>query len=216
MQRAARLIGSALLILVTAAFLPGAEDPSDWHVTSSPAAVLFSKSAFAHGYIHGYEQGFHAADLDLQMGRDARDPTRRKEFRELAGYHTSFGSKAFFQSGYRAGFRVGYADSYAGRQFRAIAALRNAAAGLAEAPLEPSNTFDEGIASGYDAGRQQGLRDGRAATAFKALDVRCHGSVFHPFRHTDEYCSGYGRGYRIGYADGYFNQAPRRLAQTSK
>lgn len=215
--RAARLSGPAILVLAVAAFTFSSDNPPDWHVTSTPASAICLKSAFVHGYMHGYEQGFHAADLDLQMGRDARDPVKLKEYRDVAGYRNEFGDKHSFAAGYREGVRVGYADAFAGRHFRAVNGLRTAALGLPQAAgIQPNKLFDQGFATGYGAGRQQGLRDGRAGVDFQNVGVTCHGGKFHPFRRTDDYCAGYGRGYGVGYADGYINQAPSTLASGAK
>ncbi len=180
--------------------------------------MLYLKSAFAHGYMHGYEQGFHAADLDFQMARQPRDPAGIKAFKEVSGYRDQFGDKRFFVNGYREGFRVGYADSFRGARFRAVGELRAAALGLATGgDPRPNQQFDAGISAGYSTGRREGLQDGRDGAAFRDLAVYCHGRVYHPFQPSaDEFCSGYGRGFRMGYADGYVNQAPRALAEGGK
>ena len=212
MFRAARVV--ALLMLVGSAYMLLSEDPADWHVTGALGHGLCKKSAFVHGYIHGYEQGFHVADLDLQMGHDVSDPTKIKAYRDAVGYRGRFGDKAFFESGYHEGFRVGYADGVDGRAFRAVSELRAAALGVQEeGDLRPSKVFDQGFSSGYSAGVQHGLRDGRVGIAFQEVSAQCPEGLFHSLGRGDEYCSGYGRGYRLGYTDGYVNQAPEVLAQ---
>ncbi len=195
-----------------------AAGPPDWHLSSGPGQALFAKSAFMHGYMHGYEQGFHCADLDLQMGHTPRDPATIKDFKNISGYRDVFGDKHSFTNGYREGFRVGYADSTRGSHFRALGELRAAALGLLENAAPAINQrFDQGVSTGYYAGRQQGLRDGRAGDAFQEVAVHCGGGLFHPFRRSeDEFCAGYGRGYSMGYADGYANQAPRAVAARGK
>src|SRR5689334_19449341 len=42
---------------------------SERHLQPTAVGALFLDSAFAHGYRHGYDQGFHLGDLDLHMGR---------------------------------------------------------------------------------------------------------------------------------------------------
>ncbi len=218
-MRRSRIFGATVFLLVLGGtYLVSADGPPDWHLSSGPWRALCARSAFAHGYMHGYEQGFHFADLDLQMAHQPRDPATIKEFKSVPGYHEEFGDKNFFVSGYREGFRVGYADGAGGFRFRAVGELRAAALGLpGSGDARPSKKFDEGISAGYAAGRQQGLRDGRTGGSFQEVAVQCRGSIYHPFRRSgDEFCAGYGRGFRLGYADGYVNQAPRALAAGGK
>ncbi len=166
-----------------------------------------------HGYMHGYEQGFHAADLDLQMTHDPADPTQMKAYRSLTGYESAFGDKHFFENGYHKGFVVGYADGMSERQFRAEGELRALAQALPDGDDKPSKVFDTGFSAGYGDGVQHGLRDGRVGMAFMETGAECQEGYLGSSRRGDEYCSGYLRGYRLGYNDGYVNQAPQVLAE---
>src|SRR3954466_6699388 len=90
----------------------------DYHITGDPAHDTYLKSAFAHGHRHGYEEGYHAADNDLQFGRPAMQFASAKQVPEVLGYRKQFGRKDLFREGYKRGFIAGYEDSYAGREFR--------------------------------------------------------------------------------------------------
>ncbi len=205
MRRVPSGLATALLFLTTTAFVYAAEPP-DWHVTSAVAQMICMRSTWLHGYMHGYEQGFHEGDLDLQLARDARDSEKIRGFRDSVGYQRAFGGKQLFREGYQEGFRVGYADSFTGRRFRALSALERAADGLqGSTPPVPNKSFDEGFATGYDAGRREGLREARNGLGLHQRAAPCGD-------HNGDYCDGYGRGFRMGYADGYVNQAPQAVA----
>ncbi len=119
------------------------------HTTSDPASVLFQRSAFAHGFIHGYEQGFHVADLDYHVARMDRRLEEIHAYRDASsGYHTYFGDKKSFQQGYRQGFRQGYGDSIHSRRFRAEVAASAVAENLKDY-AGSSKELDDGFAAGY-------------------------------------------------------------------
>lgn len=183
---------------------------ADPHLAIDRARALYNKSAFLHGYMHGYEEGFHCADLDLQMARGFRDVRSSRQYNKPLGYHSAFGDKRLFETGYRKGFLVGYTDGYAGRSFRAVALVRQAAGNLldkGDPQLKPDKIFDEGLLKGYESGQSQGLQDGRAAAGFRSPSVACDvpfpGSNS-PFQ--AEFCDAFRRGYLVGYSDGYTNQ----------
>ncbi|HZU22530.1 MAG TPA: hypothetical protein VE998_06825, partial [Terriglobales bacterium] len=141
---------AAVFALVAALPAQPAEPASDQHL-SDPAAALYQRSPFAHGYIHGYEEGFHVGDQDLQFGRLTRGDRRKTS----AGHPRPAlrGESASFREGYDQGFTAGYRDSVAGREFRAIAALRQAAAALGEgARAQDDGGFDAAFMTGYFAG----------------------------------------------------------------
>jgi hypothetical protein len=172
------------------------------HLGNEFASTLYTRSAFAHGYIHGYEDGFHSGDVDLQLGREARDPASFPSYKHAcASYHSSFGSKSSFKFGFEDGFRAGYADATRGLAFRAVWELRNASNGLelTSAPHE-SQRFDVGFMDGYKGGRRQGADDGRNFAASNPIEPPCLG-------YNKEYCDAFGRGFRVGYGDGYANQS---------
>jgi flagellar biosynthesis/type III secretory pathway protein FliH len=206
---------SALLIatLLTIATITSAQEAFDPHYAATRTSAIARKSVFVHGYLHGYEEGFHLADLDIHMGRAARDIRKCKEGREAAGYRREFGNKRVFESGYREGVRVGYADGVAGRSFRAVnelEALESAAPNAAE--VRPDAIFDQGFSAGYTSGQHQGLEDGRSNMTFTPPLAACPPL---PTTAPDQptFCAAYAGGYRVGYADGFTNVARRGTAQ---
>ncbi len=167
------------------------------HLGNDSASTLFAESPFAHGYIHGYEEGFHFGDLDLQLGRDPRDPALIAEYKH-DGFQSRFGSKNSYKAGYKDGFRAGYSDATHELPFRAIVNLRRASEGLKTKGLV--QLFDTGFREGYDHGRRKGGEDGRAAASANPINPPCLGL-------SDDYCSGFARGFVIGYEDGFNNQS---------
>jgi hypothetical protein len=198
-----------LLATLLAAIFVGAQNTPDAHYIAPRTQAIARRSVFVHGYLHGYEEGFHLADLDIQMGRSLRDIAKCKEARDAQGYRREFGDKHFFQVGYREGLRVGYGDAVAGRVFRAIdqveaissASLNGSTSASAAGPV-----FDHGFSQGYAIGQRQGVQDGRRDPSFTPPLPVCppqapRGADVHMF------CSAYLGGYRIGYADGFTNVA---------
>jgi hypothetical protein len=207
MVRAALLIASLLFASAMAA----GDKPPDPHYLAKRTRAVVRKSVFIHGYLHGYEEGFHFADLDIQMGRSARDISKTKEARDAFGYRHEFGDKAFFQRGYREGLRVGYADGMAGRAFRAINQLQ--AIGEVAPPgvdVWPDPVFDQGFSQGYLSGQQQGLLDGRRDATSTPPAAACPAI---PAQVQKSFCTAYIGGYRIGYSDGFTNVARPMLTQ---
>ncbi|ABF40808.1 hypothetical protein Acid345_1807 [Candidatus Koribacter versatilis Ellin345] len=170
------------------------------HLGNDSASTLFTESPFAHGYMHGYEAGFHFGDLDLQLGREPRDPAVIAEFKR-DGFQNYFGSKSSYKFGYHDGFRAGYSDATHELPFRAIVNLRQAAEGLTVKSLV--RPFDDGFRDGYSHGRRKGGEDGRVAPQANPINPPCLGLP-------DEYCSGFARGFTIGYRDGFNNQSRRQ------
>lgn len=196
---------------------------TDMHLTVDPAHAAYQKSSFLHGYIHGYEEGFHVADIDLQMGHRARAVEAIPEFNHPPGKRDVPGAHhARFTSGYFDGFRAGYYDGIQGKDFRAAQELRRLSAGVAGLP-EPSldlhfdAIFDEGIFTGYRAGRSQGLNsihDNRlsATTAYP-----CDAAKFDQGKSAVLYCEWLRQGFQLGYGDGYNSAAnPQEHARTAK
>ncbi|HMK28956.1 MAG TPA: hypothetical protein VK473_04665 [Terriglobales bacterium] len=206
----------SFLLPVALAFLSASaagQLQGDAHVTTDRASAFLQQSAFAHGYMHGYEEGFHVADSDLQMYRDFRDVKAMGKYRKALGYRAEYGDHHRFEFGYREGFRVGYFDGYAGRRFRAVEEVRRAAGDLLDrhdGNHRPAYTFDEAVMSGYLSGRSQGLHDGREASGYRPAAGDCKSAIgsLHASDGTPEYCDAFRRGYQIGYADGYTNQRP--------
>jgi len=200
-----------LLGLSLAAFGGHAKQTSnvELHLADPHAARLYSQSVFMHGYIHGYEEGFHNADVDIQMAHGFRDVSTLDAYKKVAGYRSSFGDKQIFEAGYRHGFRVGYTDCISGRNFRAIQLLRAAALGLSLTSLSPAArlSFDLGVQEGYIAGENEGLHDGRASLGSRNMVPGCTPlDQNHNQSRDANYCNGFRRAFLVGYSDGYTNQ----------
>lgn len=164
------------------------------HLTLSSVGTLYSNSAFAHGFRHGYDEGFHIGDLDLQMGRSAHPFIKSKEYQQAGHeYNFGFGSKQLFRHGYQAGFRSGYTDAISGREFRASGRARVASEGLTTV-LTPSRRefFDEGFSTGYESAQAHNAPAQNITADY--VEQYCRNSGDHPL----EYCSGFSRGYLFG------------------
>jgi hypothetical protein len=168
---------------------------SERHLQPTSIGALFLDSAFAHGYRHGYDEGFHLADLDIHMGRAVQQMTKHELRQAGHEYNNSFGSKARFQQGYEAGLSAGYADGFAGDQYQASERAKLAASGLADA-LPPSRReyFDEGFAGGYASAHVQSVR--AKGMTIDYLEQYCQDKLLGS--HPPEYCSGFGRGFIFG------------------
>lgn len=168
---------------------------SERHLQPTSIGALFLDSAFAHGYRHGYDEGFHLADLDIHMGRAAQQMNKRELRQAGHEYSNSFGSKARFQQGYEAGLSAGYADGFAGREYQASERAKLAASGLADA-LPPSRReyFDEGFAGGYASAHVQSVP--AKGMTIDYLEQYCQDKLLGS--HPPEYCSGFSRGFIFG------------------
>ncbi len=180
----------------------------DQHL-AGPAGELFLVSPFAHGYIHGYEDGFHSGNIDYQEGVQAR---RLKDFREYrlasAGYERDFGDLDAFRGGYRAGFDAGYMDGISGRVFRGLAAVRVAAKALpgdAVASIAENASFDRGFEDGYSVGLKSGRHAEATDAEFDASSRMCVAGSPETPAHSRTYCEGFVRAYSLGYRDGYLS-----------
>jgi len=204
---------NSLLLLSTLGFsMMSFAQTHDIHLVESPAKGLFHRSAWAHGYIHGYEAGFHQGNLDLHMARPIQDPHSVKEFKKSSKvYHASFGNRPEFEKGYGSGFEVGYLDGSSGRDFRA-ASETNRISSAMEVPkdVDPKQAeqLDVMLDAGYLQGRRTGLGDARAKTDFRATEVPCPEAA-----KSRANCTAYQSGFRWGYSDGYSNQRPESNTQ---
>jgi hypothetical protein len=162
---------------------------------ADPARDLYRGSAFAHGYIHGYESGFHLGDLDLQLGHSALVLLTPKTRLSDTGYQPSFGDKKAFKHGFEQGQRTGYGDAYRGDSFRGVAEVRRAAQGMS-AEAAQREEFDQAVSHGYEAGWQAGLRRPLTSLDPREAAKACQGSSF-----TGGLCDAYARGFGLGYAD---------------
>ncbi len=208
MLRAPGLLQILFLTLTWTAYaLAGSPPPEDPHL-GDPAARLLVRSPFAHGYLHGYEQGFHLGDSDFHVAR-VRTDNDLLHTGSHDGYRPEIGDHTSFRSGYRDGLLAGYADAIAGRDFRAYGELRELANTAADDGKAPD--FDRGFHDGYGAGHKRGVRDDEGDGDFDAETSACparpakDGSL--PAS-SQAYCDGYARAYTLGYADGYLTGGP--------
>ncbi len=193
----------------------------DMHLQEAGSALVLGHSTFAHGYRHGYEEGYHAGNTDINMGRVPR--TRFTELHDVkTGYVSQLGPRKVFEAGFHAGLKAGYNDGYLGRNFRAVESLRALAASLQE-PMpatDPKHVhFDDGFASGYDAGLLRGGSGNASAAQIDFRVVDC--GPFHPAHQRDlaaegSYCEGYRRGFALGHADGFVLRPEGSQLEASK
>ena len=185
---------------------------TDSHFDDSPAKTLFHRSSWAHGYIHGYEAGFHSGNLDLHLARQIRDPHAVKEYKLAKhAFHKEFGNRSEFEKGYESGFEVGYVDGVTGKDFRAAGEAQLISEdlnGLGEPDAKHAAYFDTMLGSGYATGRRIGLNDARARSESSAGKAQCPEQV-----NAAQLCGAYRMGYRWGYTDGYSNQRPDAATQ---
>ncbi len=199
-----------LCLLLSVCGVGFARDAKDRkYVEDSFAVTLYSSSVFLHGYVHGYEEGFHNADVDIQMAHGFRDVGTMTEYKKVGDCPANSGDKSVYERGFRQGFRVGYVDGMSGRSFRAVRSLRIAMAGVStdEWNQRRRESFEMGIQEGYYAGQSEGLHDGRTSAAFRQMDPGCTALDQNaPAAKDPAYCDGFRRAFSIGYSDGYTNQ----------
>lgn len=175
----------ALVLASPALLLAGQRDDAHWNGDS--AAPLYHLSVFAHGFIHGYEDGFRIADAVYQLGMPAARLEGYTQYKNATShYDSSFGPKDRFKAGYREGFGAGYADSLHNRRFRAVNAARDSAARLT---LSPGSAFDVGFEGGYRAA---------AAASVEDVSLPCDAQAANNQRMVKAgYCEGFARGVRF-------------------
>jgi hypothetical protein len=157
------------------------------HWNGDAATPLYHLSVFAHGFIHGYEDGFRIGDAVYQLGMAPGDFSSYKQYKEATGHYSSnFGPKDHFKAGYREGFRDGYQDSIANRRFRAVEAARDSASGLS---LSPGYAFEVGFENGYHAASSAAAQD--AALPCDAETANNQRML------KGGYCEGFARGVRF-------------------
>jgi hypothetical protein len=168
------------------------------HLQNETLGVLYANSAFAHGYRHGYEDGFHIGDFDLHMGHDSRALGKSKECQARRHYRESFGSRELFEQGYDVGVRKGYADATSGREFRATDRTKIAGAGLVDVlPQSRRAQFDQGFAAGYRSAQSQHALAVQVSPEY--VEQYCRRTL--AGSQSLEYCSGFGHGYVFGAFD---------------
>jgi peptidoglycan/xylan/chitin deacetylase (PgdA/CDA1 family) len=169
------LVLVALLLLLSTSF--AADKKRDFHLDQDAARDLYLHSAFAHGLRHGYEEGFHAADLDIHTAAPRKALDKLSRVPKTVGYRREFGDKKSFRRGYEYGYVAGYQDSFENRKFHYLSASD-------VTPLESANRdFDIGVASGYSA-----------VFDSDADDFRCD-------RDAPAYCAGFQTGSALALAE---------------
>jgi hypothetical protein len=198
-----------LTLSLVSPILAMAQSSPDTHVTLDSARELYQSSSWAHGYVHGYEQGFHIGDLDVQLAKGARDP--EKDESAKIRMRQVYGDLKNFSRVLKQGLLVGYADAYSGREFRAFRELRKLAQDFE--PVTTSSNDQDGdraIDEGYKKGLAAGLYDGRTGRKFtNRADVD-------PCKRDTGYCAFHDRGVQLGYADGYWNQNSPNEVRTAR
>ena len=135
------------VLLSTLLFVPAwlAAGDLDAQCARGAEKALLQQSIFAHGFMHGYEEGFRMADSDYQIGRRPRVIESTPQYKRAdQAYRGNFGNRDEFRQGYREGLRSGYEDSIHDRKYRAVAAARFAARGL-EAGERINRWFDAAL-----------------------------------------------------------------------
>jgi hypothetical protein len=182
---------------------------ADRHMLSDDAQSLYRRSAFAHGYIHGYEEGFHCANLDWHMGRSRRDIGKElhvnKTDKRRIFYREEYGDKKSFMKGYDQGYSEAYSDVFDGKTFGAVREARAAAAGL-NGGMAPDRAFDDGFVAGVSA-----VKDGQAA-ASPDLAVSTQWCIQNMQSAHGNYCDGYARG--IVFGGGVASPSQTTIART--
>jgi hypothetical protein len=176
------------------------------HLTLDPAKEVYRASAFLHGYIHGYEDGFHAADIDLQMGHTMRPGDRIAEFKRL--HRAESRKQPRFVAGYSNGFNVGYTDGFKGGEFRATRELESLAESTGVLPNASSTSqlkdaFDNAMFLGYRAGATRGASDARNNQSESIASPACDAAIGARELSAERYCSWFQQGFAFGYRDGY-------------
>ena len=167
------------------------------HLQPNSVGALYGNSAFAHGYRHGYDEGFHVGDFALQMGRNVDQVSPPREYRHAPrGYRSDFGNRESFDQGYQAGFLSGYSDAITGEEYRLNRRASAAAAGLSPEILPPNRRahFDEGVAGGYASA--QSANAPKHGMTVEYIEQYCRKTASGMY--ALEYCSGFSRGYLLG------------------
>jgi ribosome modulation factor len=202
-----------ILILILALSLLAQAQPPDYHVTADPFHSTYSRSVFLHGHRHGYEDGYHAADQDLHLGRQPQILNPKFHIPKMIGYRSEYGSRASFRHGYDAGYIAGYSDSYTGRQFShpgehvATLPAKNTIQpqGQSAVPITDAD-FDSGVYEGYrSAVADKANFDLHPGLAQYAEDF-CHQNLIRGT--ASGFCSGYGSGFVLGKSDAVRRMRP--------
>jgi hypothetical protein len=143
----------AAIAVLFSSSLFGADKKTDCHhLTHGSLQQVYQHSPFAHGLRHGYEAGFHDADLDYHLGYEEQQ-VKLNKVPDTVGFQKRFGDKKSFRRGYEYGYLAGYHDSFAGQKFHYPGAADGVATDVATA-----RAFDSGISDGF----RQGIDSRRA------------------------------------------------------
>jgi hypothetical protein len=134
---------AAFLVFLVSTLLFAEKKPECYHVTQDTLQQVYLHSPFAHGLRHGYETGYHDADLNYHLGYEERQ-IKLNKVPDTQGFRKSFGNKKSFRRGYEYGYLAGYRDSFAGRKF-------HYPPGGDGVPVDLLNAraFDSGVADGF-------------------------------------------------------------------
>jgi hypothetical protein len=215
--RFVKYVCALCMVLLPAIFMLG--QAVDRHLSTDQARPLYKRSAYAHGYIHGYEDGFHYADIDVQMGHGERPLKDQKDYRASDdGYRHEFGDKHYFSAGYRQGFEEGYSDSISGRTFRAIGAMGRAAKGLTDTGNQiKEREFDEAFSRGYVAGHERGISGNLESADFDDAASLCQSQIPRDeAAHRGAFCDAFTRGFSLGFADAQASNSTRDTQTAQK
>ncbi len=200
----ARSLCKLLIALLIVLAIPACYAEDDPHLGGA-LGDFFAHCPFAHGYVHGYEEGFHIGDADFHLGRERADRAVLQA-RRNNGYRTTFGNHDSYRFGYREGLLAGYNDSITGREFRAYEELRTSR------PAAQSMTFselDRGFGIGYSLGHLAGSRSLDSDGDFDAEPAPCpaHAAADGTLPpQSAAYCDGFAKAYVMGYRDAYLTR----------
>ena len=206
----------AAYLMLGPAFAEQHEEKELAEYLDDQAQPLFLQSCFARGYLHGYEDGFHAGNEDYQFAQPKQPDTRLRQQSEQAPKGTPGSDRRSFHAGYANGFMAGYNDSVSGNTFRALGEIRAAAENL-EAPLPPpalkvglafapmsatggAGEFDRAFSAGYVAGFDYTQENSRPINDFTYILSFCMSGKLGKVG--PSYCDAFARGFRLGYNDG--------------
>ena len=178
----------ALLVAAPALLLAG-QGKDDAHWNGDSAAPLYHVSVFAHGFIHGYEDGFRIADEIYQLGMAPVSFNSYPQYKDATShYDSSFGPKDRFKAGYREGFMTAYREGFGPNAPRYGAAYREGQA--------------RGLSEGREAGREDAQRNHWDLEGQREL-VLADSGYRQELGSRSEYEEGYRAGFRQGYSEGF-------------
>lgn len=144
----------------------------EFHLAKDPGKNFYHASPFGHGFRHGYEEGFHMADMDIHVGRNDRFNGDTPAPERVEGYHREFGDKESFRKGFKEGFASGYSEAMAGKSFSALYFFGSE---LGASDAATAASFDAGVKDGYFITRGNKNAGGSCPTKNSAAPGYCAG-----------------------------------------